>query len=88
MRGVALFNNNYLVQGGDISFHIQMLDLRLERSSPLVCKEHIHKCIIATKHEYFLVSYDDKEQLLTRYGLIETYKPEDFVNAIKSLFEE
>ncbi len=84
MRGIVLFNYNYLYQGADIEFHIQMLNLGLHRGNPLICVEHRLKCIMATKYEYFLVSYDETGKFLDKENYVATYTPEDFIEAIKA----
>ena len=44
-----------------------------------------NKCILANKHEYFLVDYYKEEDFCEQYKLKATYSVDDFIQGIKGL---
>lgn len=83
-RGVALFGYPYLYQNGDLGFHEEMSKLGLSRGDAILGGLP-NRCILANKHEYFLVDYYKEEDFCDQYKLKATYSVDDFIQGIKEL---
>lgn len=83
-KGVALFGYPFLFQNGDLGFHERMSELGLKRGD-IILGGLPNKCILAIKHEYFLVDYDGEEDFCEQYKLKAAYSVEDFIQGIKEL---
>lgn len=83
-KGVVLFGYQYLYQNGDLGFHEKMAGLGLSRGD-VILGGLPNKCILANKHEYFLVDYYKEEDFCEQYKLKATYSVEDFIQGIKEL---
>lgn len=83
-KGVVLFGYQYLYQNGDLGFHEKMAELGLSRGD-VILGGLPNKCILANKHEYFLVDYYKEEDFCEQYKLKATYSVDDFIQGIKEL---
>lgn len=83
-KGVALFGYPYLYQNGDLGFHEEMSKIGLSRGDAILGGLP-NKCILANKHEYFLVDYCKEEDFCEQYKLKATYSVDDFIQGIKEL---
>lgn len=83
-RGVVLFGYPFLFQNGDLGFHEKMAELGLSRGDAIL-RGLPNKCILANKHEYFLVDYCKEEDFCEQYKLKATYSVDDFIQGIKEL---
>lgn len=83
-KGVALFGYPYLYQNGDLGFHEEMSKIGLNRGDAILGGLP-NKCILANKHEYFLVDYYKEEDFCEQYKLKATYSVDDFIQGIKEL---
>lgn len=83
-NGVALFGYPFLYQNGDLNFHTEMSIIGLTRGGT-VLGGLPNKCILANKHEYFLVDYDKERDFCEQYKLKATYSVADFIQGIKEL---
>lgn len=83
-KGVVLFGYPYLYQNGDLGFHEKMAELGLSRGD-VILGGLPNKCILANKHEYFLVDYYTEEDFCEQYKLKATYSVDDFIQGIKEL---
>ena len=83
-NGVVLFGFPYLFQNGNLGFHEKMNKLRLTRGGT-VLSGLPYKCILANRHEYFLVDYYKEEDFCEHYKLKATYSVEEFMQEIKKL---
>lgn len=83
-KGVALFGYPFLYQNGDLGFHERMSELGPKRGNPILGGLP-NKCILANKHEYFLVDYDGEDDFCKQYKLKATYSVEDFFQGINEL---
>lgn len=86
-KGVVLFGYPFLYQNGDLGFHEKMNELGLTRGGTILGGLS-NKCILATKHEYYLVDYYKEEDFCEHYKLKATYSVEDFIQGIKELKSE
>ena len=86
-KGVVLFGYPYLFQNGDLGFHEKMNELGLTRGGTILGGLP-NKCILANRHEYFLVDYYKEEDFCEHYKLKSTYSVEDFIQGIKELKSE
>ena len=83
-KGVALFGYPFLFQNGDLGFHESMRELGLKRGDSI--RDGLsNKCVLANKHEYFLVDYNGDDDFCKQYNLKATYSVEDFIQGIKEL---
>lgn len=83
-KGVALFGYPYLYQNGDLGFYEEMSKIGLSRGDAILGGLP-NKCILANKHEYFLVDYYKEEDFCEQYKLKATYSVDDFIQGIKEL---
>lgn len=83
-KGVALFGYPFLFQNGDLGFYEVMSKLGLSRGD-IILGGFPNKCILANKHEYFLVDYYKEEDFCEQYKLKATYSVDDFIQGIKEL---
>ncbi len=83
-RGVVLFGYPFLFQNGDLGFHETMAEVGLSRGDAILGGLP-NKCILANKHEYFLVDYCKEEDFCEQYKLKATYSVDDFIQGIKEL---
>lgn len=81
-KGVVLFGYPYLYQNRDLGFHKEMSELGLSRGD-IILGGLPNKCILANKHEYFLVDYYTEEDFCEQYKLKATYSVDDFIQGIK-----
>lgn len=86
-KGVVLFGYPYLFQNGDLGFYEEMSKLGLSRGD-IILGGLPNKCILANRHEYFLVDYYKEEDFCEQYKLKATYSVEDFIQGIKELKSE
>lgn len=86
-KGVALFGYLYLYQNGGLDFHEKMAELGLSRGD-VILGGLPNKCILANKHEYFLVDYYKEDDFCEQYKLKATYTVENFIQGIKELKEK
>lgn len=83
-KGVALFGYPYLYQNGDLGFYEEMSKLGLSRGDAILGGLP-NKCILANKHEYFLMDYCKEEYFCEQHKLKATYSVDDFIQGIKEL---
>lgn len=87
MKGIVLFGYPFLFQNGDLGFHESMEVLGLTKGDAILGGLP-NKCILANKHEYFLVDYYKEQDFCEQYKLKATYSVADFIQGIKELKSE